>query len=116
MRRQSVLSGLFLLMSLFCGGLHQALAQDAGVPPQVDPRIYDIISAASADRVEADITALAGFGTRNTFSDTLSETRGIGAARRWIKSEFDKISTDCGGCLEVFFHNSVVPASRRRAH
>ena len=113
MRRLFVLSGLFLLVSLFSGGLQQALAQDAGVPPQIDPRIYDIIAAASADRVEADITALAGFGTRNTFSDTLSQTRGIGAARRWIKSEFDKISADCGGCLEVFFHESVVPASRR---
>ena len=87
--------------------------QEGGVPPQVDTRIYDIISEASPDRVETDIRALAGFGTRNTFSDTLSQTRGIGAARRWIKSEFDKISAECGECLEVFFHSSVVPASRR---
>jgi hypothetical protein len=92
------------------GVLH---AQTGEVPPQLDPRIYDIISAASPERVEADVRALAGFGTRNTFSDTLSATRGIGAARRWIKDGFDKISADCGGCLEVFFHESVVPASRR---
>ncbi len=103
-----VLSSSFLLNAP--GSLQ---AQDAGVPPQVDPRIYDIIAAASPERVEEDVRALAGFGTRNTFSDTLSDTRGIGAARRWIKAEFDKISADCGGCLEVFFQGSVVPASRR---
>lgn len=90
-----------------------AVPSEVSVAPQIDPRIYDIIAAASPERVEADVRALAGFGTRNTFSDTLSATRGIGAARRWIKSEFDVISEECGGCLEVFFHESVVPASRR---
>jgi Zn-dependent M28 family amino/carboxypeptidase len=79
----------------------------------VDPRIYDIVTAPSAERLEADVRALAGFGTRNTFSDTLSDSRGIGAARRWIKAQFDEISADCGGCLEVFYQRSLVPASRR---
>ena len=88
-------------------------AQEPGAPPQLDPRIYDIIDAASPQRVESDVRTLAGFGTRNTFSDTLSDTRGIGAARRWIKAEFDRISEACGGCLEVSFQSSVVPASRR---
>lgn len=111
-RIYSLLSAVvFSVLTL--GALGPVSAQDPGVPPQIDPRIYDIISSASAERVEVDVRALAGFGTRNTFSDTLSATRGIGAARRWIKSEFDKISADCGGCLEVFFHKSVVPASRR---
>jgi hypothetical protein len=75
---------------------------------QQNPKIYDIIDNVSADRIESDIRTLANFGTRNTFSDTLSETRGIGAARRWIKSEFDKISETCNGCLEVFYHRTMV--------
>jgi hypothetical protein len=75
---------------------------------QTDPRIYDIIEKVSADRLQADITALAGFGTRHTLSDTVSTTRGIGAARRWIKSEFEKISEDCGDCLKVFFQKDLV--------
>lgn len=83
------------------------------VPPALDARIYDIIDAVSADRLEADIRRLAGFGTRNTLSDTASDTRGIGAARRWIKAEYDAISEDCGGCLEVSFHRNVVPAGGR---
>lgn len=73
-----------------------------------DNRIYDIIEAVSATRLENDITKLAGFGTRNTFSDTISETRGIGAARRWIKAEFDNISSQCNKCLEVFYQKDLV--------
>jgi hypothetical protein len=72
-------------------------------PPPLDPRIFEIVEASSAERVQRDIETLVGFGTRNTNSDTLSNSRGIGAARRWIKAEFDRISAVCGGCLEVFW-------------
>ncbi|MDT0607152.1 M28 family peptidase [Croceitalea rosinachiae] len=75
---------------------------------QSDSRIYDIINAVSAERIENDITTLANFGTRHTLSDTTSQTKGIGAARRWIKSEFDKISSECSDCLEVFYQKDLV--------
>ncbi|GAB5399838.1 MAG: M20/M25/M40 family metallo-hydrolase [Aureisphaera sp.] len=78
------------------------------VQAQTDPKMYEIISSISADRIENDITQLANFGTRHTLSDTVSATRGIGAARRWIKSEFDKISIDCNGCLDVFYQKDLV--------
>ncbi len=81
---------------------------------QTDSRLYDIISETSAERIKADITTLAGFGTRHTLSDTVSDTRGIGAARRWIKSEFDKISDDCNGCLDVFYQKDLVKAAENR--
>jgi len=60
-----------------------------------------LADAPSADELRATITKLVGFGTRNTLSDTQSETRGIGAARRWVKSRFAEISKDCGGCLQL---------------
>jgi Zn-dependent M28 family amino/carboxypeptidase len=75
---------------------------------QTDARVYDIIDAVSSQRIEKDIRTLANFGTRNTFSDTLSNTRGIGAARRFIKSEFDKINKDCKNCLQVFYQKDLV--------
>ena len=78
------------------------------VTPAADNRLYQIAEAASPQRLETDIRKLVSFGTRNTFSDTLSATRGIGAARRWIKSELDRISADCGNCLEVFYQYSVL--------
>ncbi|MGI8843748.1 MAG: M28 family peptidase, partial [Gemmatimonadaceae bacterium] len=85
-------------------------------PPTVDPRIYQIVADASPARIEADIRTLAGFGTRNTFSDTTSTTRGIGAARRWIKAEFDRISAACGGCLEVRYQEGMSGEGERRVN
>ena len=71
------------------------------------------VGAVSADSLRADVTRLVGFGTRHSLSDTLSATRGIGAARRWVKAEFDRISAACGGCLEVFYVSGMVgPAPR----
>jgi hypothetical protein len=81
----------------------QAFSQ-AGTP------LYHIIDSVSAERIGADVTKLAGFGTRHTLSDTLSDTRGIGAARRWIKKEFEIISGNCNGCLEVFYQKNLVKA------
>ncbi|WP_281980238.1 M28 family peptidase [Tenacibaculum mesophilum] len=78
------------------------------ISAQTDTKIYDIINAISADRIKSDITTLTNFGTRHTLSDTISNTRGIGAARRWIKSEFDKISSNCNNCLKVFYQKDFV--------
>ena len=74
-------------------------APTSNPPSFEDPRIHAIVAAASPERVERDIRTLVGFGTRHTMSDTLSPTRGIGAARRWIFDEFRRISVACGGCL-----------------
>lgn len=81
---------------------------------QQDARMYDIIEAVSTNRIITDVETLANFGTRHTLSDTLSETRGIGAARRWIKKSFTQISADCGNCLEVFEQKNMFKADGRR--
>ena len=81
---------------------------------QTDTKIYDIIAKVSSERIEKDITTLANFGTRHTLSDTVSNTRGIGAARRWITSEFETISKDCNDCLEVFYQKNLVKQGENR--
>lgn len=81
---------------------------------QTDAKIYDIINTISSDRIKADIKTLTEFGTRNTFSDTISNTRGIGAARRWVKSEFDKISTDCNNCINTMYQKDFVTKEGNR--
>ena len=75
---------------------------------QTDQKIYDIIKDVSAERIKKDVKTLVDFGTRNTFSDTVSKTRGIGAARRWIKQEFETISKDCNNCINVFYQKDFV--------
>ncbi|MCB0436918.1 MAG: peptidase M28, partial [Mangrovimonas sp.] len=75
---------------------------------QNQQEIYTIIDSVSSQRIKKDIKTLVDFGTRNTFSDTISNTRGIGAARRWIKQEFETISKNCNTCLEVFYQKDFV--------
>lgn len=76
--------------------------------------LYEIAEAPSSQRIEKDINTLVDFGTRHTLSDTVSETRGIGAARRWIKGEFDKISEACEGCLDVQYQSTLEPKNESR--
>lgn len=73
---------------------------------QTSKDFFNIIDQVSVERIKNDISILANFGTRHTLSDTISNSRGIGAARRWIKSEFDKISKDCNNCLNVFYQKN----------
>ena len=101
------MKNLFLLFLL---NLIILLPTHGQVPVAEDARMYAIIEDVSADRIEKDIRKLANFGTRHTLSDTTSETRGIGAARRWIKKEFEQISKSCSNCLEVAYHKGLVKA------
>ncbi len=82
-------------------------------PPSEVLDIYDIAVEPSAERIQSDIQTLVDFGTRHTLSETESETRGIGAARRWIFAEFEKISADCSGCLEVIYVSETISGERR---
>ncbi|NVJ69029.1 MAG: M28 family peptidase [Alphaproteobacteria bacterium] len=75
-------------------------------------RLHDMVAAVSADRIETDITKLVGFGTRHTLSDTKSDIRGIGAARRWIEAEFKSIAKGCKAELEVYTISDVVTGRR----
>ncbi len=96
------------LIILFLSLYQLSFSQAQHSPPQSDSRIYDIINACSAERIETDITKLASFGTRHTLSDTTSDIRGIGAARKWIKAEFDRISSACDNCLEVRYQSGII--------
>ena len=76
--------------------------------------MYEVAEAPSPDNLESDIKKLVSFGTRHTLSDTTSTNRGIGAARRWIKSEFDNMSKNCNNCLSVSYQKYFVPKNDRR--
>ena len=74
------------------------------------PLLREIAAAVSAERQRAVIEKLVSFGTRHTGSDTRSDKRGIGAARRWIASEFKAM--DCGGRLQAETPSQVMTAER----
>ena len=81
---------------------------------KIDKILTDISTSTSAERIERDIKTLVNFGTRHTLSDTVSTTRGIGAARRWVKTAFDKVSEDCNNCIEVSYLGDLVKADGNR--
>ena len=78
-----------------------ALAQTSSIASYDQPALQTLASAPSEAELRTTITKLVSFGTRHTMSDTTSKTRGIGAARQWVKSRFESISHDCRGCIEV---------------
>ena len=75
--------------------------------------LHNIADQISAQRIGDDIQTLVDFGTRHTLSETKSNTRGIGAARRWIKKEFEAISAQCGGCLEILEVKQTISGEKR---
>jgi hypothetical protein len=79
---------------------------------QHDPRIAAMLRDVDPQRIRAYDSSLVSFGTRNTYSDTVSATRGTGAARRWIHAQLSRFSADCGGCLRVEFDPGIMPTPR----
>ena len=82
----------------------QAAATQAAEPRLADPDhplLHQVAGKVSQAELRTTIEHLVGFGTRHTLSDTRSETRGVGAARRWVQASFNTLSGQCGGCLVV---------------
>ncbi len=74
-------------------------------PPPEDPQIAAALREISPARMKATIEKLVSFKNRSTLSvnnDGLTaQGLGIVNAAKWIESEFQRYSADCGGCLEV---------------
>lgn len=102
------------LPSLFLAALLATSASHAAPPalPHEQPALHALAGAPSEAELRATITKLVGFGTRHTLSDTKSDTRGIGAARRWVEARFEAISRDCGGCIQVATPSQVFSGKR----
>lgn len=83
-------------------------------PTDVESALAEI----SADSLMRFVERLTSFGTRHTLSDTESDTRGIGAARRWIESEFHRFNEESGRtgamALQVFMDSHFVEPDGRR--
>jgi len=98
-------------LCLFGLATHAHAAPERTTPGDVKAMLRNI----SAQRIEATVRKLVGFGTRHTLSDTASDARGIGAARRWIKAQLDACAQQSNGRLKVEFDTFTAPPSRRIA-
>src|SRR5436190_3764366 len=107
---------ILLCLYLFSLCIHSGAQTTSAFP---DPQIKAALSEISAGMIQADVEKLVSFQTRSTLSaqdaKSIAEGKGIGAAREWIKSEFERYSRDCGGCLEVKLDSFTQPVSDRVA-
>lgn len=101
-----------ILALVLCGAA--ASMASAQTPQSSDQALLHQVAAdVSADSLRATITRLVGFGTRHTASDTRSNTRGIGAARRWVSGQFQTMSQACNGCLEIATPSETISGTER---
>lgn len=102
---------LFILITVFCGNdpsvnnsqptnMNQIAMLEAD-----NPKVQGIVNKVSEDSLGLYISKLVSFFTRHTNSDTVSATRGIGAARRWVFGKFKSFSEREGGRLQVYYHD-----------
>ncbi len=108
---KAVAALMVALVLAFLGSAAHAQAVEADSAPRlasdhhVDRRIAETIREVSADRVGQTIDRLVSFNNRSTISaqdeGSVKAGKGIGAAREWIKAEFERYSKECSGCLEV---------------
>ena len=101
--KSSILFVLILAIAVSLFAMNSGVnAQTLHIEKKI-PTIEEIVSKVSLDEVVRMHDKLVSFGNRNTFSDTVSSTWGMGAARRWIYSEFMKMSEASGGRLQVYY-------------
>jgi acetylornithine deacetylase/succinyl-diaminopimelate desuccinylase-like protein len=116
-QKRSWLVAVSLTLSCCIGAPGQSQPASTAEPMAADGRIAAALQKVSAERIRANIEKLASFGTRSTISAqdaaAIASGRGIGAAREWIKSEFERYAKDCGGCLEVKTDSFTEPAAER---
>ncbi len=103
-------------ISLLLFALHATLfAQQVQISPKPNPQIEKILAEISPANIEATIRKLVSFGTRHTMSSQDDPQRGIGAARKWIREEFDRYSKDSAGRLIISEDDFVQSAGGRIA-
>jgi len=102
---QTLLLWSFLLAaSVCCAQPDFAFHAKPVGPAPADAAIVRALASIDASRIDKTIETLVGFGTRNTntsMESNLPAGTGVQAAADWIASQFEQISRECGGCLEV---------------
>ncbi|QCR24025.1 M20/M25/M40 family metallo-hydrolase [Pontibacter sp. SGAir0037] len=79
-----------------------------------DNETKKMVDEISAQNLKALVEKMVTFETRHTLSTTTDKKRGIGAAREWVKSEFEKYAQASGGRMTVEMDRFVVKADGRR--
>jgi len=98
-----------LLLSLSLTGLAGCVGvsgagQEIGPFFATDPVVEEIVAQMSPENIARILQTMESFETRHTLSDTVSDGRGVGAARRWLLAEYRSYSPR----LQVRFDTHIV--------
>ncbi|MFQ5814624.1 MAG: hypothetical protein ACE5I2_15705, partial [Anaerolineae bacterium] len=107
--------------SMFAFGFYGAVLLFAlsfallAIPRQTasDPDIEKALQQISQQRIFQTVESLVSFETRHSLSETASDERGVGAARRWIRNEFERYGRAGKGVLSISFDTFVAEPGRR---
>ncbi len=97
-------------------GIYSPILVAKSAPTQTlnnEQQLLEIVNHVNAKHLKNSVQTLVNFGTRHTLSDTKSNNRGIGAARRWLKKTFEAISADCEQCLQVEMQGGEISGEKR---
>lgn len=100
-----------LMAGVFLTSSPETAAQE---PVHQDGEIKQMVNQLSAQNLEQLVQKMVSFGTRHSLSTTTSKKEGIGAAREWVKSEFEKYAKASGGRMTVEMDRYIVKADGRR--
>ncbi len=108
---------VLIAIGMMVTGTAVAQRRPADGSAAADPQIAAAMKEVSVARIRATVEKLVSFHNRNSLSAAdsraIAQGRGIGAAREWIRSEFERYSNACGGCLQVRMDSFVAPPSDR---
>jgi hypothetical protein len=117
MQRFRLAFGLAVVMALPYTMVAQKPAAKTSGSGALDPHIVSALKDVSPARIKATIEKLVSFGTRDTLSanepELTKQGKGVISAREWIKSEYERYSQACGGCLEVQYDEFTQAPGRR---
>src|SRR5579872_2693421 len=99
------LKTILLLLSAVPAMAQTTIKQDAAIKQMTDE--------VSSKNIETIIRKLVSFKSRHTLSDTTSKTTGSGAARNWIKAEYERYAAESHGRMTVQFDTFTQPKSER---
>lgn len=93
--------GIIFLASVVQAQTNYNTSKPEIIKPVVDKEIASLIRQVSSDSIKGYIHKMVSFGTRHSLSDTVSDSKGIGAARRWVAAKFKQFATQNKANMKV---------------
>ncbi|MCX6287170.1 MAG: M28 family peptidase [Bacteroidetes bacterium] len=92
-----------LVLPVLLGNYNPALYTPPDIINNPDSILHGIVNRCSKDTLVKYLSKIDTYHNRNSGSDTVSSTKGIGAVRRWIYQKFQEYQAACNNRLLVSY-------------